>query len=671
MSNGRYPILGLPEYSTARKDAVSAVSKALFVALLFLPGLSFAQQKEERAILSQRPLQVDLLAPLDVGKLSPGSRIFAKSRVEWNTPTCHMRAGATVSGHAVEVVRHSKDSKGSSLTILFDTAGCDEHPAHILFNLFAVIAAIETPPDIPLADYGSFGAASTAPHIGGSGGGGSHVAIPMDHSQDIAVTAAGKPVDLPKVIQSGQVFFQKNLFLAVGTGLDGGSVLSSPKGNFRIETGSQFVLMPRPVVSPEAATAIASAKSPPAPAEPASPPEAKPVPVPPPPPEIDETDVCSGSCTIASANDKTAAGSQAVSTISHDRLGYIPYDNWEYNAFNHEAALVYLSPSDLLFTFDLHKLRHRYPDGFRTEFMRTVRAVLMDPSSHAIKHVVDWEIQGGGQYVWHTTQGRVLVHKGHTLSIMDSHLNPLRSIVVPGQLAFVSLSPDGRHIAVGSLHERHTRELHNLIAQAIQIEPEEDIDIRVYDENFKLLLTSYQSTSLPPPVLSNDGQIRILPTGHNKWRITDHKWDRTDHVVATVQSDCRPDISTPLAHALFVVGCKASPLQNWYRMLRSDGHPILLGRGSSREIGQTSSSSNASQFAVRVVNTEHAKANGDFFHKSDLQTQEISVYRTADGKRTFETSSDPSLVEQSYALSPTGNQLAILTDGKINFYKTP
>ena len=385
-----------------------------------------AQQKDERPVYSQRPLQVDLIAPLDVGKLSPGSPIFAKARVEWNTATCHMRAGATVSGHTVEVVRHSKTSKGSSLTVLFDTADCDGHATQIPFNLFAVVAAFRAQQDILLSDYGVFGAASTAPHVGGGGKIDPHAAVQMDRNQDFAVTAAGKPVDLPAVIQSRQVFFQRNLFLGVGTGLDGGSTLSSPHGKFRIETGSQFVLMPKLVLSSEAVAAIASAKPSLTSAESARYPETKSVsaPLSPPKSEIDETDICSASCTVASLSDASLGSAKAESTISSDSLGYVPHENGEFSALNHEAALVYLSADNLLFTFDLHKLRHRYPDGVRTETMRTVRAVLIDPASHAVKRVSDWEVQGTGQYIWPISQGSVLVHRGHSLYLMNSNLDP-------------------------------------------------------------------------------------------------------------------------------------------------------------------------------------------------------------------------------------------------------
>ncbi len=636
-----------------------------------LSSMLGAQRREERVIDPQRPLQVDLLGSLDAGKLNPGSPVFAKSRVEWSISTCHLRAGAAVSGHVVDLARHSKDRKGSSLTVLFDMAECDGHATPLAFNLFAVIAAVQVQQSIPLADYGAFGAAATGPHFGGGGGAGPHAAIPFDRNQDIALTEAGRPIQLPAVIQSGQVFGQKSLFLAVGIGRDGGSTLSTPKGNLRVESGAQFVLMPKPVLSPQPVAAAASASLLPIATIPSSSEQVTRILAPPPPPkpEIDETEICSASCSVISSG--ASPDVKAASTISAKDLGYIPHENGEYSSLNHEASVHFLGADDLLFTFDLHRLRHRYPDGIRTESMRVVRAVLIDAGSHKVQRVSDWQVQGSGQYVWPIGQGKLLVHKGHALYLLDAHLDALRSVSVPGQLVFLSASPDGKRIVVGSLHERHNRDLHNQLIAALHVEPEEDIDVQLYDENFRLLLTSYQSTSMPPPVLSDSGEIRMRSVGHDRWRISEYSWDRADRVLATLHSTCRLHISAPFAGSVFVVGCNTSPVQNWYRMLRFDGRPLLVNKGSSREIEQAVSAGNDGRFAIRVVATEHTKANGDFFHKNDLRAQEISVYREADGKRIFATTADPSLADQSYALSPSGRQLAVLADGQLSFYTMP
>ena len=62
-------------------------------------------------------------------------------------------------------------------------------------------------------------------------------------------------------------------------------------------------------------------------------------------------------------------------------------------------------------------------------------------------------------------------------------------IAVPGQPVFVSTSPSGELVAVGTLHERHTPTMHAVLAEETNIEPEEDVDISLFDQNFGLLLT--------------------------------------------------------------------------------------------------------------------------------------------------------------------------------------
>jgi hypothetical protein len=87
------------------------------------------------------------------------------------------------------------------------------------------------------------------------------------------------------------------------------------------------------------------------------------------------------------------------------------------------------------------------------------------------------------------------------------------------------------------------------------------------------------------------------------------------------------------------------------------------------EIEQASTSSNQSEFAVRVVRAKMPTIRGAPFRKEGLHEQEFSIYRAADGKRLFLTTTPGvSLVEQSFALSPSGRQLAVLSNATISFY---
>src|ERR1700733_12826479 len=620
----------------------------------------------DRILSAQVPLQADLLAPLDAAKLARNAPVVAKARVDWNNPTCHLRAGAIVMGHIIDLERRSKQNRGSSLTVAFDHAECEGSVTPFSFTLFAIIGYPQLDEGLPMV--------STADVYGRGGMTSGHGGVPMPAPTQLGMASdmlarRGETKDLPPAtIESGQVVGLKKISLRVGTGPGGASIVSSPKDNVRLEGATQLVLMPGGTVTPSPKLSAAGAfggpnSSPPPIATNAVTPGAV--------PEVDETSICTASCSLVPDAPGPALPS-ASSSLSTTVLGFTPHDRREYEAFDFEATLSFLNAQNLLFTYDPHKLRQRTPHGIGGERVRTIRAVLLDPATLHVKQILDWKIQGEGQYLWHAGPDKIVVHLGPNLRVLGPDLAVLREIPLQGKLVFVSTSPSGDHIAIGTLHERHTREMHVQLVETLKNEPEEDVDIQLLDRDLRVLLTVRQSSSLPPPVLSDAGEVRINSSGLNHWLIREYNWDHSVRTIAKVISQCRPDLATPLPDAIFVIGCKGSSYQNWYRMLRPDGHPILESHGTSEDLEQTSSSSNEAYFAVRVVRANNAVSRGDHFYKQDLKEQEVSVYRASDGKRLFFTASPGiSLAEQSFALSPNGTQLAVLSDLTISLYPIP
>jgi hypothetical protein len=620
-------------------------------------------------------LQADLLAFLDAAKLTRGATVLAKARVSWNNPACHLRAGAIVIGHVIDLEQRSKQNKGSSVTIAFDRAECEGSVTPFSFTLFAIVAypkIDEGAPMVSTADvYGRGGM------IAGRGG----VPMPGPTSLGLGSDMLARREELkdltPTTIESGQVVGLKKIRLRVGTGPDGASIVSSPKDNVRLEGATQLVLIPRAAVAPVPQLSIAEAfRGPTSPSAatsspthpPPSAPDPAPVVSPIAAPEVDETNVCTGSCSMV-PDAAAPIPARASLSLSTTVLGYVPHDRREYAAFDFESTLNFLDAQNLLFTYDPHKLRQRIPIGISSESVRTIRAVILDPATLKVKRILDWQIQGEGQYLWRAGPGQILVHLGHYLRLLGPDLAVIREIPLAGKLVFVSSSPSGDHIAVGTLHERHTRAMHDELVETLRTQPEEDVDIQLFDKDLRVQLTIRQSSSLPPPVLSDAGEVRVNSSGLNRWLIREYNWNHTVRTIAKVTSQCRPDLATPLPNAVFLVGCDPSTSQNWYRMIRLDGHPILNSHGSSEDLEQSSSSTDQADFAVRVVRANAAISRGDTFYKQDLKEQQVSVYRASDGKRLFFTISPGiSLAEQSFALSPNGTQLAIISDLTILLY---
>src|SRR5579875_3559240 len=72
------------------------------------------------AVSSTRPLQADLVGPLDVSGLKEGMRVSARVVEDWKGADCRLVRGALVQGRIVQVARRSKTEKGSSFQVLFD-----------------------------------------------------------------------------------------------------------------------------------------------------------------------------------------------------------------------------------------------------------------------------------------------------------------------------------------------------------------------------------------------------------------------------------------------------------------------------------------------------------------------------------------------------------------------
>ena len=70
------------------------------------------------------------------------------------------------------------------------------------------------------------------------------------------------------------------------------------------------------------------------------------------------------------------------------------------------------------------------------------------------------------------------------------------------------------------------------------------------------------------------------------------------------------------------------------------------------------------------MRAKRSKIRGERFWKQDLEEQEVSIYRSSDGKRLFFTANPGvSLAQQSFSISPTGAQVAILSDTAISLYQ--
>ncbi|MGA7218390.1 MAG: hypothetical protein WBX38_08755 [Candidatus Sulfotelmatobacter sp.] len=631
------------------------------------------------------PVQADLVRAIEAGRVKVGDTVLARVAVKWQSPDCTLREGAILKGRIVAQNIHSKTEKTSQIALLFDNGQCGGPDMKSLPMTVAAVLASDPAQDKnqyenqPLSE-------AVGLSIGGTGGGSAGVGVGGGGGNLRSVTAAAATVYVsppvykgPTAVMPGQVVGIRGMKLNVGGGPEGSSVLSISGHNVRLESGAQLLLVLNANASAPVAASEPTAASPTTSASSASVSSAS---VSTPANETtitetaDETDVCLPPlCNVALSSDETESPAAAASASFPLReLGFTPERaDREMYGFDYGSAIAYLGQNGLLFTFNPHLLIHR--NGTEAQFakLRVIRAVLINAQDQKVEKTVDWKVPDAQQYLWQMGQGRVLVHVGRDLRVYGLGLKLERRLPLDGPLAFVRISPSAKYFAVGVVHERHTEAVHRELAEAEEREPEEDLEIKVFDANFRALATVARSSRSAPPVLSDDGEIRILSARKNRWRIVEETWNTQNHLVAQVTSSCRPQATTMPPNLLFLVGCDPQNAAKWYRVLRPSGKPVLKGSSSSTELERTASGSAAGgAFTIGMAEAGKSIAPDSAFQTSDLLNERIAVYRAENGQRVFSIAvAAPAPTVQTFVLSPAGDRLAVLEGDKIALYQIP
>jgi hypothetical protein len=336
-------------------------------------------------------------------------------------------------------------------------------------------------------------------------------------------------------------------------------------------------------------------------------------------------------------------------------------------------TISYLGPKKLLFTFNPHVLVPRAGTENELPNLHMVRAVLIDLQTMKIVRSIDWRVHDAKQYLWPIGSGSFLVHASDELRMYSSELKPVHRMSLNGPLAFASVAPSGKYFAVGIVRERHPENIHRELAAAENREPEEDVEVKVLDSDFRILVTVMRSSRDVPPVLSDNGEIRIPTIGKNRWRIAEYTWTGQRRILKQVDSACRPEATTIPPDLLFVTGCDHLADGKWYRMLRLNGRLVLKGQSSSTARGHAANGMAGSQlFAIGIAELVKPTDDSAPFHSSDLQNLHVAVYRAESGKKvTGVTLPFPLPARQTFALSPDGRRLAVLVNNQIVFYTLP
>ena len=637
--------------------ALALCSTAAFAVTIAKPGVAGPRIT---------PVEAELMKDVQARHLTVGATVFARVTAEWRGTGCALNKGAILEAHVVSVVPHTKAAKGSEIGLAFTKAQCGEVK---MGDFGLLLAAVAAPPES--LDTGIL--SHPMPFTTSLGGGFGNIDnLRSSFNANVQMRLSLSQAPLIPQMQMGDVSGIRGLKLSVGTGPGNSSVLTAKDRDVTLVSHSVLLLVPlegtfpRSSVNPGAARPPVEGSSPGgavaantgAPAQ----------------PPADDIDLCvPPQCDLALPQGNASEMGSAAATISTRALGYAPRPQRVTNSFDHDEALAYLGPRELLVAFNKHALLPRHAFGQAGWTVRVIHASLVDTETRQVTHSVDWELPDTHQYLWPLDAGRVLVHVGSELRVYGAGLKIRNRVLLDGPLAFVRVTPDGSFVAVGIVRERHTPELHAQLSESLEGDPEEDVEIQVLNRNFEPIAKSTARSGLMAPTLLNEGQAQLLGLPAMRFRISMLAWDSHPSTVARFNSSCTPELSSLAPDLIFLVSCDKQTEEMEYRVLRPNGRLTLKGVASMYEFGYAAQgSANRESFVVKTLQSSRPVPVGALFSPADLTSEELRVYRATDGKRLLGVRVDsPSSSRDGFALAPDGSQLAVMTREQVAFYSVP
>ncbi len=356
-------------------------------------------------------------------------------------------------------------------------------------------------------------------------------------------------------------------------------------------------------------------------------------------------------------------------------LGFTARPDKTIVALDEDTSVHFIGDDALLLTFNRHALTRRSfeqaEQGWRP---RSIRAVLLSRADGRVLRMEDWIVSDAqGPYVWDLGNGRVLAHVGGELRTYGADLAVQQRYALPGPLVFASASPGAELVLAATLHEKHTKQEHEKLANFLgpNLPVEEDYDLTGLSGTLQPIGTRRMDREPLQPALLQEAMVSAMPDHAGQWKLEEAGWTGVTKTLARLGSGCEIEVQSLPGNLLFAQGCDASRAETaWYRVLTPQGATLLKGRLEPFSLLQQAASDAAGKlFAVASSQFEKRVDLRGRMHTGDFAHLTVAVYSTATGRQVFAVHpAGGSAMRRTFALSPSGSTLAVLAGDTLQAY---
>ena len=368
------------------------------------------------------------------------------------------------------------------------------------------------------------------------------------------------------------------------------------------------------------------------------------------------------------------------------------------------ATLHYVDATHLLLTFNRRRLMARIPGDPDTDVDRNIDAVLLELPSGKLLARTAWRLHDPGQYLWSLSNGAFLLRSRDRLTTFSPLANlatgePFKEsplLQSHRSIGAVLLSPEADLITLETLdhspyapRQRSPSPGTHAYAAAAAAGSAGDAAAETSGPPVQIdffRLGRHADTGTPFAVragvinarnlvllpIDSAGFLTVLDQGQAHWAFDFNRHTGKTDELSPFDSTCHP-LPLFVSRSEFIAfGCHGGQEKRQLGGFNLRGEEMWEQSFTDSYTAPSLAFAPASgRFALSRLITPFADAQVELAESAPV-SQNITVYQTESGRQLFTLTCNPPLrAAQNFALSPTGEQIAILNQGAIEFYQLP